>query len=187
MAGRRPVVLRGAASELVDHVGAPLWSAANLGWLLPRGKVRVSPSATFTFCREQHPLCASGAMPPPSRVLEMRGDEFVRRITRTITHTGGRPPDALAYEADESERYYLQADVPEALLRAERDVPPLWRALGVQQAQPLRLWASTHGASTPLHFDLAHSFLAQVRSPGLLRTAPKCPDAISLITQVRSP
>ena len=36
-------------------------------------------------------------------------------------------------------------------------------SLGVGQAQPLRLWVSTQGASTPLHFDLAHSFLAQVR------------------------
>ena len=43
-------------------------------------------------------------------------------------------------------------------------VPRLWRSLGVaQQAQALRLWVSTRGAVTPLHFDAADSFLAQMR------------------------
>lgn len=151
-ARRRPVVLRGAAHELLGHVGTPLWTARNLRWMLPSGRVRVSPSNVFVFCREEHPLCASGAFPPPSRLLEMSGDAFVERLQASSSEGSAAPEDA---------RYYLQADVPEALLRPD-DVPKLWRSVGVAQAQPLRLWASTHGASTPLHFDLAHSFLAQV-------------------------
>ena len=73
-ARRRPVVLRGAAHELSGHVGKPVWTARNLRWMLPSGRVRVSPSNVFVFCREEHPLCASGAYPPPSRVVEMSGD-----------------------------------------------------------------------------------------------------------------
>ena len=151
-ARRRPVVLRGAAHELSGHVGKPVWTARNLRWMLPSGRVRVSPSNVFVFCREEHPLCASGAFPPPSRVVEMSGDAFVERLQASSSEGLAAPEDA---------RYYLQADVPEALLRPD-DVPKLWRSVGVAQAQPLRLWASTHGSSTPLHFDLAHSFLAQM-------------------------
>ena len=52
--------------------------------------------------------------------------------------------------------------MPADVLR-ERQVPELWRSLGVDQAQPLRLWVSTLGATTPLHFDACASFLAQMR------------------------
>ena len=61
-------------------------------------------------------------------------------------------------------RYYLQADLSADVLDKRR-VPAMWRSIlgSSAQAQPLRLWVSTHGATTPLHFDAAHSFLAQMR------------------------
>ena len=166
--GRRPVVLRGAAGELAP-LGAPLWSLRSLPDLIPAGRVRVSPDATFIFCKESHELCASGAMPPPSRVVSgMSGEEFVQRITAR----GAPPPTTTGATSSanlrrplfygRNERYYMQADLPEAVLR-ERQVPELWRSLGVAQAQPLRLWVSTAGATTPLHFDACASFLAQMR------------------------
>ena len=162
-AGRRPVILRGMATELAP-VGAGLWSLEKLPTLVPAGRVRVSPDATFRFVRERHPLCVSGAFPLPSRVCEMSGADFVRRITRPPA--GGAPLPALHYPdaGPGRERYYLQADVSDEVLHEER-VPALWRSiLGANaQAQPLRLWCSTKGAVTPLHFDAAHSFLAQMR------------------------
>jgi len=148
-------VLRGMASEIAP-VGRALWNLDTLPTLLPRGRVRVSPSPTFTFVRERHPLCRSGAYPLPSRVCEaMSGSEFVARIGLAA---GGLPP--LFYAA--GERYYMQADLPAETIQAGR-VPALWRSLLDSPAQPLRLWVSTRGATTPLHFDSADSFLAQMR------------------------
>jgi hypothetical protein len=37
------------------------------------------------------------------------------------------------------------------------------RRLALRRAQAPRLWVSPQGAVSPTHFDLAHSFLAQVR------------------------
>ena len=93
-ARRRPVVLRGAAHELSGHVGKPVWTARNLRWMLPSGRVRVSPSNVFVFCREEHPLCASGAFPPPSRLLEMSGDAFVERLQASSSEGSAAPEDA---------------------------------------------------------------------------------------------
>ena len=161
-AGRRPVILRGMAAELAP-VGSALWNLETVPELVPTGRVRVSPDQTFRFCREQHPLCTSGAFPLPSRVVgAMSGREFARRIARP-TGDGERPLAPLFYpQADE--RYYLQADVSADLIDRRR-VPMMWRSiLGASSvAQPLRLWVSTYGATTPLHFDAAHSFLAQMR------------------------
>ena len=173
---RRPVILRGAAADLAP-LGSDLWNLDNLPWLIPEGRVRVAPDATFTFCKESHPLCVSGAFPPPSRVVErLGGAEFAMRISRRReaadngageAHDGDRgsrtPSAALPpFFFGPGERYYMQADLPPAVLRSGA-VPPLWRSLGVQQAQALRLWVSTHGAITPMHFDACASFLAQVR------------------------
>ena len=167
--GRRPVVLRGAASQLAP-LGEPLWGLAGLQTIVPRRRVRVSPDATFRFVRPAHPLCVAGEYPLPSHVVPfMDTSEFVRRVTH---HASSPPPPPLHYPeaaAWGGERYYLQADVPDDVLSA-KSVPKLWRSLigagsaaHPRQAQPLRLGVSTHGATTPLHFDMAGSFLAQMR------------------------
>ena len=166
---RRPVLLRGAAAELAP-IGSRVWNLGALPSLVPSGRVRVSPDATFLFCKESHALCASGALPPPSRVCAaMSGEEFVRRIQRPLDELPRsqsapttRPLAPLFY--GRRERYYMQADLPRTVLREEQ-VPRLWRSLGAQaqQAQQMRLWVSTSGATTPLHFDACASFLAQMR------------------------
>lgn len=152
-AQQRPLLLRGAATELLGSLGARDWNLRTLAWLAPKGaRVRVAPSRKFTFVREKHPLVACGTFTPPSRAIEMSGEQFARRLQREL------PP--VCFGA--GERYYLQTDVPEELLDSFQ-VPPLWRSLGVEQAQPLRLWVSAAGATSPLHFDMAPSFLAQAR------------------------
>lgn len=175
--GRRPVVLRGMASELAP-IGAQVWRLETLPLLAPSGSVRISPDATFRFVRETHPLCRSGAFPRPSRVCrDMSGDEFVARIAPAAAESPSAPPPPRPLYYGGGERYYMQADVRRDVLRADR-VPALWRALfgAAAQAQPLRLWVSTHGATTPLHFDAAHSFLAQMRGTKRLTFFP--PDAL---------
>lgn len=135
--------------------------------LLESANVRVSPTSEFIFCKEAHPLIRDSVFLPPSRTTQMSGQEFVERFTRRSPH----PP--LFYGP--SERYYLQADLPPELA-AELTLPPSWRALGLSAAQPPRLWVSGRGAVTPLHFDMAASFLAQAhsRKPSACITARFC-------------
>ena len=124
-------------------------------------------------------MCRTGAFPLPSRVSRgMRGAEFVARIApgaTTANQARVSSPQPLYF--GRGERYYMQADLRRDVLRADR-VPALWRALFGRgsQAQPLRLWVSTHGATTPLHFDAAHSFLAQLR--GSKRVTFFAPEAL---------
>ena len=44
------------------------------------GRVRVSRGPRFVFCKEAHPLVASGQLPPSSTTELMGTDEFVRRL-----------------------------------------------------------------------------------------------------------
>jgi hypothetical protein len=106
----------------------------------------------------------------------MSGKEFAHRITAAEETSDGERSSSGAGGSSafrplfygRGERYYMQADLPEAVV-PPGDVPLLWRSLGLSQrkrdgqAQPMRLWVSTHGATTPLHFDAADSFLAQAR------------------------
>ena len=167
-----PVLLKGVGSH---------WPALS-SWTLPalrstmrRGMVRVSPSPQVTFCRESHPDVRAGLLTPPSRTLLMSIDEFVDRL-----HVGraGRPP--LLYGTD-SERCYLQALAPHALmrdvdfsfLRASQQPPsfgpdegsdPTGDAVGQSVPSVLgRLWVSAPGTVSPLHYDLTDSYLCQVR------------------------
>ena len=78
------------------------WTLPSLAGSLARGMVRVSPGPAVMFCRESHPLVRSGEFEPPSRILSMRGAEFVHRLRRD---RGGAPP--LLY--GDEERVYLQA------------------------------------------------------------------------------
>ena len=101
-ANAAPVLFRG-----VGHEWAALrtWKLAALRRWLRRGMVRVSPGPAVTFCRESHPRVRSGEFTPPSRILSMRGAEFVQRLRRG---RGGLHP--LVYGSDE--RVYLQASLP---------------------------------------------------------------------------
>ena len=154
--GEEPIVLSGAARALAHKLGSSRWNLEALQWLVPHGNVRVSPGPTFAFCKESHPLITAGLYPPPSRTTRMSGAELAARLAPGWP--GALPP--LYY--GEGERYYLQADVPTALL-ANLTPPTFWRAPSGSEAQPQRLWVSGAGACTPMHFDLAASYLAQAR------------------------
>ncbi|KAL1498886.1 hypothetical protein AB1Y20_013410 [Prymnesium parvum] len=153
--GAAPLVLRGAAAALVTRLGETHWNLDSLPAIVRSGNVRVSPGPQFVFCKESHPLVREGSFSPPSRTTAMSGDEFVRRLTSS-------PPSPPLFFQPAAERYYLQADIPNALLD-ELSIRPFWSALGLSEAQPPRLWVSGAGAITPLHFDISSSYLAQVR------------------------
>ena len=119
------------------------WSLSKLGQSLPRGMVRISPGPAVTFCRESHPAVQSKLFTPPSRLLSMRGSEFVQRLH---PGRGGLPP--VLY--DDNERVYLQALAPPSLM-SDVDFSFL---PDVQPSSVLgRLWVSTPGTYSPLHYD----------------------------------
>ena len=122
------------------------------------------------FVQEGHPLVRTGRYPPPSRTVRMSGAAFAARL-----RAGGAPPPPIAYRSGR-ERAYLQAELPPSWA-ARLSVPPLWRSVGVAQAQAMRLWVSAEGAVSPAHFDNAASFLAQIHGRKRLLFFP--PAAIS--------
>lgn len=146
----QPVLFRGVGQSWpARHT----WTLPRLARFLPRGMVRVAPNAAVTFCRESHSLVRAGEFTPPSRVVAMRGAEFVQRLRRG---RGGLPP--LLYGEDE--RAYLQALAPRELM-ADVDFSflPAPNADGVLG----RLWVSAPGTYSPLHYDEQASYLCQVR------------------------
>jgi len=168
---RRPVVLRGAAAAWAAEAGLRMPpSLDDLAELVPSGLVRLADGPTFTFVKEGHPLVRTGRYPPPSRTVRMSGAAFAARL-----RAGGAPPPPVAYRSGR-ERAYLQAELPPSWA-ARLSVPPLWRSVGVAQAQAMRLWVSAEGAVSPAHFDNAASFLAQIHGRKRLLFFP--PAAIS--------
>lgn len=175
-AARRPVVLRGAATQLTGgaYLGASCWNAVTMPTLVPAGSVRVSDGPSVVFCRDEHPMIDDGELAPPSRLIPHMGTgEFIARLGRgggasTSDRAGSGwagaaapVPPPLFY--GDRERVYMQADVPE-LLQAQWQVPPEWSGWGgARCAQPMRLWVSARGSISPLHFDSAGSFLCQLR------------------------
>jgi len=151
-AGDAPVLFRGVGRRWA----ALRWTLPSLARSLARGMVRVSPGPAVMFCRESHPLVRSGEFEPPSRILSMRGAEFVHRLRRG---RGGAPP--LLY--GDEERVYLQALAPPSLM-ADVDFGFLPEAPPGGYASVLgRLWVSAPGTLSPLHFDEQDSYLCQVR------------------------
>jgi hypothetical protein len=177
-AGRRPVVLRGAAAELTGraYLGARCWNAVTLPALLAGGSVRVSDGPAVVFCRDQHPMIDAGELAPPSRLVpHMATSEFIARLRRGgdfvlsgragpgLSWAGAAAPVPPPLFYGDCERVYMQADVPECL-QAQWQVPAEWSGWGAaRSAQRMRLWVSAHGSISPLHFDSAGSFLCQLR------------------------
>ncbi|EOD17245.1 hypothetical protein EMIHUDRAFT_118624 [Emiliania huxleyi CCMP1516] len=80
-AGDAPVLFRGVGRR---WAALRSWTLPSLARSLARGMVRVSPGPAVMFCRESHPLVRSGEFEPPSRILSMRGAEFVHRLRRGL-------------------------------------------------------------------------------------------------------
>ncbi len=154
-----PVLLRGVGRH---WPALEEWDLATLADALPRAMVRVSPSPGVTFCRESHPAVRRGALTPPSRTVAMAASEFCRRLR---AGRGGLPPALYA----EGERCYLQALAPHAMMDGV-DFAFLEGSGGGGSGGGGggggtlgRLWVSTPGTYSPLHYDEQDSYLCQVR------------------------
>ena len=99
--------------------------------LVPSGLVRLADGPTFTFAKEGHRSCAR---PLPAAVADGADDGRLRRAPprRRSAAAADRVPFGR-------ERAYLQAELPPSWA-ARLSVPPLWRSVGVAQAQAMRLW-----------------------------------------------
>ncbi|KAL1522949.1 hypothetical protein AB1Y20_017913 [Prymnesium parvum] len=153
--GRRscPVLLRGVGEHwpAVRHCNLEL-----LRTTMKRGMVRVSPTPSVTFCRESHPDVQAGLIEPPSRTFSMATSEIIDRL-----HVGRNGWQPLIY--GDRERVYLQALAPHAMMRM-LDFNFMKAKPGAQLSGVLgRLWVSTAGTVSPLHFDMQDSYLCQIR------------------------
>lgn len=158
-----PVHYVGAAADAAAQAAAEMdagryrYSLGRLGRSRRRVQVRASPSNLFVFCRSTHPLIASGAFSPPSVTCTMSESEFAARCVRRDTAGDGGPPP-VAYPGG-GERVYMQSRLPagECLLETW-----LARRPDVVATQRERVWVSTAGSVSALHYDASHSVLLQV-------------------------
>lgn len=148
-----PVLVRGAASVAAERAAAlgsfydySLSSLSSSGRLC---QVRVSPSSNFIFCRSSHALISSGAFSPPSVTVEMRESEFAARCVKNNALPN------IAYPRQFSERVYMQSALPDSAC-----LLPRLQTISVTQQE--RVWISTKGSVSALHYDASHSILVQI-------------------------
>ncbi|KAJ8906615.1 hypothetical protein NDN08_003108 [Rhodosorus marinus] len=148
------------SEAVVYRGGAKSWPAIRkwtLGYLArllgDQIEVLVSPSNVFVYCRESHPWITSGTFTPTSRRTFLAPDEVLERMRGEATK---RP---LFFHPGE-ERLYVQSRIPPALL--DKDAERLQNVIGFG-AQAERVWMSTAGSVSALHYDDADSFLVQIR------------------------
>jgi hypothetical protein len=179
-----PVLFRGVGAQ---WPALRSWSLPRLVRSMQRAMVRVAPSNCVTFCRESHPDVRSGAVVPPSRITIMNVAEFADRL-----HVGRAGRSPLMYGAGERcylqalAPYSMMRELDFSFL-PEQQPQPQRRRRQQQQRQrqrgwpgprellarlrrhpltttPLgRLWVSSPGTLSPLHYDETDSYLAQVR------------------------
>ena len=139
-AGTEPILLQNAMRG--DLGPRAIWALQQQS----ECRVRLSPSPTFIYCEEHHPLYSSSPLRPPSRVVPMTGTAFLAHLA------GQLPPLFSTHEA-----YYLQSPWP--LPASALGLPPVLARLAVKDP---RLWASCPGTVSTLHFDCSPSALGQV-------------------------
>ncbi|CDF33541.1 unnamed protein product [Chondrus crispus] len=109
---------------------------------------RVSAGAEVTFCRDSHPWIDTGRFSPPS-VLE---SITLREAMIRMQEGNALPP--LRYQHEE--RLYIQSPV----MKKKRKFQGLEK-LPLCVAQEERIWVSTHGTVSGLHYDASYSCLLQ--------------------------
>ena len=179
-----PVLFRGVGAQ---WPALRSWSLPRLVRSMQRAMVRVAPSNCVTFCRESHPDVRSGAVVPPSRTTIMNVAEFADRL-----HVGRAGRSPLMYGAGERcylqalAPYSMMRELDFSFLPEQQPQPQRRRRQQQQRQrqrgwpgprellarlrrQPLtttplgRLWVSSPGTLSPLHYDETDSYLAQVR------------------------
>ena len=146
--GNRPVVISGAMEE---WPALNRWSWDYLAEVAGdcSGEVIVSRNGLYPDYITQ---------PSPMAKVEMRFAEFLRRAIPPA----GDPPLEPILEPGETYYLYGKSYLLDAVpaLRADLRTPACLGSV----AEPFRrLWISTPGCVTPLHYDLSNGFLCQVR------------------------
>lgn len=146
--GNRPVVLSGVMEE---WPALERWSWDYLASVAGEcsGEVIVSKNGLYPDYITQ---------PSPMAKVEMRFAEFLRRAVPAA----GEEPLPPILEPGETYYLYGKSYLLDAVpaLRADLKTPACLGSV----AEPFRrLWISTPGCVTPLHYDLSNGFLCQVR------------------------
>lgn len=125
---------------------------------------RVSPVNEFTFCRRSHPWIEANAFSPPSVLSSVRVEDAILRMCEDCPF----PP--LFYTESSQESIYIQTEVSQS----QRVFTGLEMS-NLRIAQQERMWISTHGSVSGMHFDSSHSALLQrTGSKRMLFFAPEC-------------
>lgn len=156
-----PLVFTGSAAETARRAAADVergrfrYSLDELSRSRRLVEVRASPSNVFVFCRSAHSSIARGQFTPPSVVKTIPEAEFAARCAAR-----GREADLepCAFDGGK-ERVYMQSLLPlsECLLEPLAAAKP-----GIAVTQLERVWVSTKGSVSALHYDASHSVLVQV-------------------------
>lgn len=111
---------------------------------------RLSPSNVVTFCRSEHPWIAERLWTAPSSIQYIRTTEAIHRLQEDCS----LPP--LVYKESRRETLYIQTPT----FRSEQ-LFDFRKKNSVKIAQSERIWISTHGTVSSLHYDASHSVLVQ--------------------------
>lgn len=110
---------------------------------------RISPNNIVTFCRSKHQFLANSSFTPPSVLRRLNPRDALHRMTADcVLHP-------LVYENCRREHLYIQTRT-----RTSEQLFPKAENT-VQVAQHERLWLSTDGTVSSLHYDASHSALFQ--------------------------
>lgn len=112
---------------------------------------RISPDNTFVFCRSSHNWIESGRFQPPSILIPMPTAEAILRLQ---VSSPLRTP--LFYTDSPREQIYIQTQAKRA-----QQLLNLGTLSDTIIAQEERIWISTHGSVSGLHYDASYSVLIQ--------------------------
>lgn len=149
-----PVLFRNAAGLLSDdiNIGTTEMILKNLVKQHVKVDCRISPSNTVIFCRSQHPDISDGTFTQTSILKSIPPREAIDRVRANYLSS------SINYDRKECtrEHIYIQTQV------SKKDKKFLVGSLGKHDiAQDERIWISTHGTVSSLHYDASHSALFQ--------------------------
>lgn len=175
---KSPTVHSGLVSEHVRNADDMNWrySPAALSMSSRTVDVRVSPTNTVVFSRSAHALISKGVFTPTSVLMKMTEAEFIHRSR--VPRGTERLSKPLVYGSGK-ETLYIQSDVPaeESILNDICET----MANGSNMMQRERVWISTAGTVSSLHYDVSYSILAQICGcKRMIFFPPSCLDMLGI-------
>ena len=154
-----PLILTGA---LKDWKAISKWNLDYLTSMLGTTKVNVEVSCTNHFpTLYGHDSDAAGKLAGESHGLKRRTPLTIQRPSREVPFT--EFADKVLRPNNGPEKFYLKDKLLiEKFPDLASDISP-GPLLSAMEQFPSRLWLSSSGAMTPLHYDVVHSLFAQVR------------------------